>query len=308
MQVKPMNQNNQPLKPRSLIHYLLLALAQCMVAVNIVGSKYLITASIPILFLITARFTIATCILMGLHFLWGAKAPLKVHLKTLEKQSWKLIFAQAISAGVLFNVLMLWGLKYTNANIAGIITSALPAIVVVMAWLLLDEKISMKKLWCVVLATLGLVVISAADFKSGRVQGPIWGSFIVILALIPEAAYYVLTKIKPIQFPVFLLSALMNGINAVILIPLMLIEIHWNTLHFTEFQLMILGFVGLSSGLFYVFWFLGSKEVETSTASLLTAVMPVATLIIAWLTLGEKITLVQFGGMVLVALSIIVCA
>ncbi|WP_280123504.1 hypothetical protein [Coxiella endosymbiont of Ornithodoros amblus] len=38
---------------------------------------------------------------------------------------------QALFAGAFFNILLLLGLKYTNVNASGIITSTLPAIVVI---------------------------------------------------------------------------------------------------------------------------------------------------------------------------------
>ena len=71
---------------------------------------------------------------------------------------------------------------------------------------------------------------------------------------------------------------------------------------------MILFVIGLSSGLFYVFWFLGAQRVDGVMASLSTAIMPVATVIIAWGILGEQLTSLQLAGMSLVILSVFIYA
>ena len=62
------------------------------------------------------------------------------------------------------------------------------------------------------------------------------------------------------------------------------------------------------SGLFYVFWFFGCQRVDGVMASLSTAVMPVATVILAWALLGEQLTTGQGIGMGLVILSIVIYA
>ena len=83
---------------------------------------------------------------------------------------------------------------------------------------------------------------------------------------------------------------------------------HWDTLSVDSISWLILFVLGLSSGLFYVFWFIGSQWVDGILASLSTAVMPVATVIIAWILLGEHLTELQSAGMGLVILSIAIYA
>ena len=53
-----------------------------------------------------------------------------------------------------------------------------------------------------------------------------------------------------------------------------------------------------------MFWLLGSNNIRGSSAGLTTAFMPIVTLIISYVFLNEKISIVQFVGMVLVIFSI----
>ena len=201
-----------------------LSLAQIMVAVNIVMSKSLLD-TIPVLIMMTIRFSIATFVLIPLHWLTPErKQPCLSYFTALNRKDWIFLIAQALSAGVLFNCLMLTGLHATDANVAGIITSALPAMIALFSWLFLKESISFKKLSCILLATMGLLVIAFDKFTTVGKNHSFFGDAIVFIALIPEAGYYILTKIHTSKLPVFLTSSLLNGINALILLPIALLR------------------------------------------------------------------------------------
>ena len=139
---------------------LLLFTAQVLVGANIVFSKFIL-ASTPLVLMLILRFAIATVVLFPLHWLTSAaRFPLSYHFRQLTKKDWYYLIAQSSCAGFLFNGLMLLGLFYTDANVAGIITSALPAIIAVMSWLILNETISPRKSLCVGFATAGLLTIA----------------------------------------------------------------------------------------------------------------------------------------------------
>lgn len=291
---------------QNLKNYSYLALAQLMVGINIVGSKFL-APSVSILFLLTIRFCLSTLLLLTLHFLISNKESVPTcKLSDLTRKDWGFIAAQALTAGIFFNFLMIWGLQYTDANLAGIITSALPALTVLMSCLVFRQKFTSKIALCIGFATLGLIVIGVDKLNNGfEMQNSFLGILIILLALIPEASYYVISKWHSNRLPIFLLSALLNGINAVILIPIFLLQTHLHLENPTLAQWLVLIIIGVVSGLFYVFWYLGSTKVEAVKASLSTALMPIATVIMAWLFLGELISFTQLVGMSLVILSII---
>ncbi|WP_419420797.1 DMT family transporter [Legionella sp. D16C41] len=281
-----------------------LTLAQTMVGVNIITSKLLL-ATIPVWVLLEIRFLLATFVLFPLHWTTPARnISLKAHLMKLNRRDWYFILGQALSAGVLFNCLMLTGLNYTDANVAGIITSALPAMIAIMSWLVLGEKISRQKALCVVFATMGLLLIGYDKLNSVSHNNSLLGNSLVLLALLPEASYYVLCKVYSNRLPIFLISTLLNGINALLLLPALII-INWEPANINVATWLLLLIIGLSSGLFYVFWLMGAKYVDGILASLSTAIMPIATVILAWLILNEQLTRLELVGMALVLFSIL---
>lgn len=283
---------------------LFLITAQILVGINIITSKILLS-KFPILILLEIRFILATFVLFLLHlFLGSQKKTLVYWLGSLKRRDWYFILAQAMCAGVLFNILMYLGLRHTDANVAGIITSALPAVIAIMSWLMLGEKPSSQKALCIASATMGLVIIAYGKLYHIGPGHSFFGDSIVFISLLPEAMYYVLCKLYASQLPVFLISALLNAINALVLFPALLI-VYWEPYNINVYDWLIVFIIGLSSGLFYVFWLKGTHWVDSIMASLSTAMMPVSTVILAWLVLNEGMSTSEFVGMACVLASIV---
>lgn len=284
--------------------YGLLIIAQILVGGSIVGTKYLM-ASMPVLFLLVMRFALAAGILFPLHWILDPNPKnILLHFRQLTPRDWLFLIGQAVCAGVLFNFLMILGLRYTDAHVAGIITSALPAIIAVMSWLILKERFTRKTLFCVFLATIGLLIISVDNLQTLSAQQSLLGNMLVFLSLLPEATYYILTKKHPVRLPIFLMSSFINALNALVVLPITLYYLDPQSLQFSSFDWFILVVISIASGLFYVCWYLGAIKAEAVMSSLATAVMPVATVTVAWLCLGETIDELQLLGMVFVVGSI----
>lgn len=285
----------------------LLSLSQIMVGLNIVSAKLVLSSTGPISLLVI-RFSLATILLYGLHrFTLHARKTIPTHLRNLTRSDWIYLLLQALSAGVLFNCLMLYGLERTDANVAGIITSALPAMIALFSWLLLSEKLTLKSLFSIALTCIGLIIIASGKISHISDRHSMMGDLIVLLSLIPEAAYYVLCKIHRVNLPIFLMSSVINAINALVMILLMLV-FHEHIQGINIKTWLILLILGITSGLFYVFWYYGCQKVDGLTASLTTAVMPIASVCLAWLILGEQLSIPQGIGMSCVILSIVIYA
>lgn len=286
------------------VHYVFLILAQLMVGISIVSTKYLVPY-VPMVFLLAVRFGLATVILFVLHGFTNAAKTTVSDLQKLTKKDWIFIIIQGLCAGVFFNSLMLWGLNYTSANVAGIITSVLPALIAVLSSIVLKEHLSGKKAFCILFATIGLMIIGLNELKGSSNNHSLHGDFIIFCALLPEAGYYILSKLHPTRLPVFLISALLNSVNAICLLPLAFIQVEQHLLHISDLQWFVLILLSIVTAFFYIFWYLGSRKVDGMTASLSTTLMPIATVIVAWLTLGEFINVIQLIGMGCVMASIV---
>ena len=289
-------------------HFTVLILSQLMVGVNIVGSKHMLN-HVSIILILCVRFIVATVFLLCVHLSLGLRKrhSSKARLRDLSKRTWGLIIAQALCAGVLFNFILLAGLHYTDASVAGIITSVLPAIIAILSIIFLRERATLFTILCITFAILGLLAINARNFHFSDFH-TLLGGGIVLISLLPEGTYYVLSKLYHNQLPIILVALLMNVINLIVVLIIAIFMRHLLVTHLDISSLLILVAIGLASAMFYVFWYLGCQHVNGATAGLLTATMPIGTLIIAWIFLGETIGNLQILGMLLVIISIIVNA
>jgi drug/metabolite transporter (DMT)-like permease len=281
-----------------------LSLAQMLIGVNIVVVKSLI-AYIPILLLLNIRFIIATFI--SLLFCFIAKEPIHVDASgnRITKKDLLIISSQALCAGVLFNVLMQSGLHFTSAIDAGIISSVIPAAIALLSFLLLKEKLSKYHLIGIVFAVMGVLVINLSQLKLNNHHFDIWGTLLITAAVFPEAMYTIITKWHNCHVKPVVLTLYANAINAIAFTPLAL----YNWLHFQAdminvYRLLLILIYSLSGSIFFIAWYRGLKKINAGTAALFTAIMPISTIILSLIFLGERINAFQITGTIIILFSI----
>jgi len=288
---------------KSIAPYFFLCFAQLMVALNVIAGKLVVNHT-SFLMAIFLRFSFATLIIFSLYFMQGDIK--KSHFQ-LPKKHYLILLLQGLCAGLFFNLFLIMGLKYSSASMAGILISLLPAVIAVSAMLFLKEKLSTFQIVGIGLAFIGLWVINQGmgTTQTAHNWHEIIGVIFLLLALVPETAYYLLSKLHQNQLPVLVFAGLINAINVICILPLVL----WyepsafSQLDNTTLEILFLS--GAASAIFYTSWSLGIKHVSATKAGLLTALCPIMTVVIAALFLHEKITNTQMLGMFIVIASII---
>ncbi|MBK2125774.1 DMT family transporter [Fangia hongkongensis] len=282
-----------------------LILAQVVTGINITGSKYLV-AHLPIVALLEIRFIVGSIVLLCCIPFFNKQQKSASSIRALNKSDWGILILQALCAGMFFNLMMLSGIQFTSASMAGLITSTLPAIIIVLSFFIFKQRITRFKLLCIIFATIGLIAINAPNMHGSSFSAySLLGDVIILFAMIPEALYYVLSKFKATKLSAVKAAFLMNLINAIAMLPIIFFA-HWGSLlelNLTGSAVLLL--VSIVSALFYLFWFMGCNQVSSTTAGLITAFMPISTLGLSFIFLGEKITLIQGIGTLLILLSII---
>ncbi len=272
-----------------------------MVSVNIVASKSIID-KIPVFLLLEMRFIFATFFLLVTV---ATKPKMLKSLKELSQTDWILLFLQGVTAGFLFNVFLYTGLHYTSASVASVIASTLPALIALLSYFVLKEKLSKNKYLSIFFAVLGVVVINAA--KPFDNSNNLFGDFIILIALLPEATYYILVKLRTIKIPITLQSCILNCINMALLLPLAIATTDKSTLQAIQLKEWgVIAIIGMASALFFSFWSKGCKNVSGANCALMTATMPISTIIIAMIFLGESLMWVQWLGVTCIIGAIII--
>ncbi len=289
--------------------YVLLALAQAAIAVNVIVGKTVIEAQMPIFLFLGLRFLISS-VLLSVMLLVGRMRILAPTHPTgkLEKRDWGFLLAQAMTGGFLFNYFFFWGMESTTATSAGIISSTLPAFLAVSAYFLLNEKLSRLKVLGIVLAILGIIVISLDNgTDKDAITGSYWGDFLVLLAIFPEALYSIFNKYISQRVTPLGSAFIVNWMIFLLMLPLSLCTLQTVTISdYPNYYWGLIAIGSLCGAFFYWAWGQGLQTVPASTAALFGGVLPVVTSLLGYLYLAERFGWYDFFGMLLVFASICV--
>lgn len=288
--------------------YCLLAIAQAAIAVNVVTGKFLID-KMPIHVYLCGRFFASTVFLWVLMKIARETILLKAHHGSrLDKEDWFYLVMQAMTGGFLFNVLFYWGIQYTTAISAGIISSALPAIVAICAFFILKEKLMKWQYVGIALASLAILIISLDNMtgmSGSHFAGSLLGDFVILVSMIPEALYSIFNKFTNQKVSPMGAALIVNFLIFLMLLPLGLLELVFLDVSRAALSDWVLLFAtGFASLFFFWFWAKGLLVVPASTAAIFTSVLPVSTSVFAWAFLDERFSRFDGIGMFFVLLSI----
>ena len=277
-----------------------MALVGCYVAL----SKPLVTV-LPVFLLAWLRFGIG-----GLATLHWFKTP--VGEPPISAHTQKLLFAESFLGNFMFSICMLFGVSMTSAVSAGVIMASIPAVVAVLSWLLLKERIG-ARVWLAVAcsaAGIGLLALSKQEPSvhthggAGAHNGhntELWGNLLVFAAVLCEAAYAVIGKKLTGQLSPKRITALINLWGFALMTPLGL----YAALHFDFAQVpapswLLLVFYSLAASVWTVWlWMTGLKTVPAARAGVFTVMLPISAAVVGVVFLDE-----QLGGVQLLAFGI----
>ncbi|UXY53186.1 DMT family transporter [Pseudomonas tohonis] len=281
-----------------IIAYFCLALSMCMVGSNI-GIGKIVVAELPVFLFAALRFLIATLILapgmLRPSFRYG-----------LNSSSWGGLFMQSFFGCFLFSLFMLYGVIYTSATSAGIITSALPSVIALLAWLWLRERVDGRGATAIALAVLGIALLNVQDASSSEKSGML-GNVLVLCAVLAEALFAVFSRRLSLSVHPWAMAFGVNLIGALLFLPLAIpqaIAFDWSTPS-VELWYWVLLYSITASVLSFLLWYRGISEVPANVAGLFTGVMPVSAALIGLLVLGELMSTGHLIGMGLVLASIL---
>ncbi len=166
-----------------------LILSMLLVGSN-VGIGKSIVVVVPVAILATLRFVIAIAVL------WPLWRPSK--MRTVKRDEWLNLFLQALFGTFLFTLLMLNGVQRTSAVAAGVITSTIPAVVALFAWIFLRERPDGRALLSIALAIVGVVAINLANGHAPGAESAagssLTGNLLILGAVCCESIYVILSR------------------------------------------------------------------------------------------------------------------
>jgi drug/metabolite transporter (DMT)-like permease len=195
-------------------------------------------------------------------------------------------------------------LQRTSASQAGMITALLPLLVAVGAYLTLRERITRTTLAGFLLAVVGAVWLSLAGDADEHAPAPLLGNFFEFLAMLCATGYTLLLKHLSSRYSAFALTALQAFVGSLFFLPLALFNAGLPAEISTQGwgAVVYLGIV-VTVGAYGLYNF-GVGRLPASQASGFTNLIPVFTLLMAVLFLGERLNAWQLLAVGLVFIGV----
>lgn len=296
---------NHP-SPSRWLAYACLALSMSLVGSYVALSKPL-AAAIPVFLLAWLRFGIG-----GLAMLHWLRKP--ADEAPMTAQTRRLVFLESFLGNFLFSICMLYGVSMTSAVSAGVIMASIPAVVALMSWAFLRERIGLR-IWAAVAcaaAGIGLLALAGPSTHggtgNGAAPGTAWlGNLLVFGAVLCEASYAVIGKKLTGVLGPRRITALINLWGFALVTPFGL-YMAWR-FDFGSVQpgiWLLLVFYSLAASVWTVWlWMTGLKVVPAARGGVFTVMLPVSAALVGVLVLGESLGPAQLAAFAIALVGVV---
>jgi len=218
------------------------------------------------------------------------------------------MFLQALFGIVLFRGLTLYGLRLTTAISAGVVTSAAPAVMAVLAWTALRERIGRAGIAGVCRSVAGLLLVSLWGQSSHAGPGYLAGNLLVLGATVCEALLTVFRKSSGGRVGSVTNTTVLIAMSAVMSFPLALLDLRGFSLNRIELVgwMSVIYYGAVATNIAYILWGHGALRISATMTGLATAALPVTALALSAFVLGEHLGLVHLLGCAAVITGIII--
>ena len=280
------------------------AYVQMTLAMLLIGSLFVVSKvivqSVPVFVASFLRQFLAFLALAAWLYVQKSTMP------KIERRDWGVLLIQGVVGIFLFSVFALYGLKYTNAIDANIITSTTPLSMMLIAVLLLGERLTMRRVSALLLALLGTLAINVLGTHDSGSRQEVWfGNGLVVLAVLAEGVFFGFGKLLKSPISSTWLSLILTAIGSVLFAPFAAysaVSTDWSQVPWTTWLLVLYTGVALTA-FGVVLMNRGLQQVPASNASIFTALMPVSGVVLSVIFLREQFHWYHALGMVLVLVA-----
>ncbi|MEO8839646.1 MAG: DMT family transporter [Herbaspirillum sp.] len=295
--------------PSRVAAYSFLALSMSLVGSYVALSKPL-AAALPVFLLAWLRFGIGGVAM--LHWLRkpAAEQPMTGHTK-------RLVFLESFFGNFLFTICMIFGVSMTSAVSAGIIMSAIPAVVALMSWIFLKERIGWRVWAAVACGALGIALLALT--RSGNItpdhllldgtgKSQVWlGDLLVFAAVLCEASYSIIGKKLTAALSPRRICAIINLWGFILTTPMGLyLALRFDFAPVKAEIWLLLVFYALAASVWSVWlWMTGLKTIPAAQAGVFSVMLPISAVLVGVLLLGEKLAEIQVVALAIALLGVL---
>lgn len=230
----------------------------------------------------------------------------------LTRQKWVIDirhFIIIIAIGIIGNAISIvtqeTGTMLSSAQMGAIITSSTPAFMVIFARLLLNERLTFKKVISVCFATIGVFLIVGVGHINLSSK---LGGISLLIAALTWALMSVLVKRVPIEYSQIVVTTYSILVALIVLTPFVLPRLH--VIHISQLThpiifggILYLGIVSTAGG--FLLWNRGLQMLNASSGGLFFFFQPVVGTLLGWIILKENIGITFWIGSSLILIGVL---
>ena len=201
------------------------------------------------------------------------------------------------------------GIRLASASAASWISALSPALIVLLAWPMLGEKIGARQAGGLITAFVGAGLVSSTSALPFAQGGSPWGALLVLGSAVLWALYSILGKALSARHPPIVMTAWGLTLGWLPMGVAFLAVQGWKELAgisaATWLMVVLLGVA--STGLAYGLYFYALSSAEAALAAALQYLEPLVTMALAAVLLGERLTsgMLLGGGLILAGVWIV---
>ena len=225
------------------------------------------------------------------------------------RENWWRVMLLGILGAVAFNTMIYVGLQYSRSTDSTLFNSIVPIYIVIISWLVFGERISLRQGLGIALSLTGVLVIVSRGQLSSLLEmninaGEIW----ILAAMLLWSIYTVLLRWRPPELSAVAFLAAMLLFSLPALLPVYVWELHQRGgFELSSSTVATLAYYAtVPSIIAYLMWNRGVAQVGANRAGLMSHLMPIFTVALSFLFLGEQVyafhllgALCIFGGIAL---------
>jgi drug/metabolite transporter (DMT)-like permease len=206
-----------------------------------------------------------------------------------------------------YNVFFFKGLKLISAGRAAIIIANNPIFITLLSAYFFKEKLNLIKIIGIILSVTGAIIVISKGNLSEIIYGGIgWGEIFIFCCVFSWVAYSLIGKAVMAQLSPLVSVFYSSVIGAFLLFfPAYFEGVLEHFRHYPKvdwLSIFYLGFFGTVIG--FVWYYEGINKIGPMKASLFINFVPISAVLLAFIILGEPITLSLFVGTILVSLGV----
>ncbi|OGR18920.1 MAG: hypothetical protein A2X81_15660 [Desulfobacterales bacterium GWB2_56_26] len=280
-------------KGQSRLAQFALILAMVLWASSFIALKFAFRTYDPLVVIFGRMFIASICFLMI-----GRRLAQTLHYR---KGDYKLILFMALCEPCLYFLFEAKAVENTTASQAGLITAMLPILVMIAAGLILKERITGRSIAGSIIAVSGVCWLTLLSSPTADAPNPLLGNFLEFLAMVCATGYTIALKSLTERYAPFFLTAIQAFAGCLFYFPLLFLP---GTKLPTEFHLgpaLAIVYLGaiITLGAYGLYNY-GLKHAPANKAASYVNLIPVFSVIMGWLLLGETFTAGQTGAAVVV--------